>query len=151
MTDDKRMFVRVADWKAQPGYVPGDDPDSFIRREGPDAFQHLIDTAKPYGDWIIDGTFADLDEKDDIYVVAQVVKGLVEMAHREPDPIIRAHYLRRIASMAQVDEAVLMAPIALGPAPTYVTNEPPRPVGPRPSNVIPIYERPEYRGMDSAV
>lgn len=32
----------------------GDDPDSFIRREGPVAFQTLVDAAVPAGSWLLD-------------------------------------------------------------------------------------------------
>jgi DNA primase len=128
VSNDNRMYVRVADWQAQPGYRAGDDADSFIRREGPDAFQRMIDSAKPAGDWIIDQTERDLVEESDIYVIAQTIKGLIEMASKEPDPTIRAHYMRRIASMAQIDESVLLAPV--DPRPTW---QGPSPITDRPN------------------
>jgi DNA primase len=141
MTADNRMYVRVADWKAQPGHIPGDDADSFIRREGPEAFRRMIDTAKPHGVWVIEEVERELEDEEDIYVIAAAIKGLVEMAAKEPDPVIRAHYLRRIAEVAQVDESALMTPVPAG-----------RPVRPArqalPGNVTPIYRNPEYSGVE---
>lgn len=33
---------------------PGDDPDSFVRREGGPALQAIIDAAKPAGVWVLE-------------------------------------------------------------------------------------------------
>ena len=40
----------------------GDDPDSFIRREGPSAFQTLIDAAMPAGTWKVSRMFDKLPD-----------------------------------------------------------------------------------------
>ena len=149
------MYVRVIDWKGSPLTVPGDDPDSFIRREGPAAFQQLIDSATPYGDWIITETERGLADVDDIYVIAHAVKGLLEMAQQEPDPVIRGHYMRRISQMAKVDEAVLMTPVS--PEPTWTEparQRKPRQVakaayeGKKPTS---LYDRTEYQNLDGLV
>lgn len=133
-----RIFVRVADWQSQPGYVPDDDADSFIRREGPEAFRRMIDSARPAGEWIIDQVERDLEDESDIYVVAQAIKGLVEMAAKEPDPVIRSHYMRRISTMAQVDAALLGTPVS--PKPTATEPFPS-------SKPQPIYNNPDYRDL----
>jgi len=136
MTADNRMYVRVTDWKGEPGYVPGDDPDSFIRREGAEAFRRLIDNAKPAGDYIITNVSRELEDEEDIYVIAHAIKGLVEMAAKEPNVVIRAHYMRRIAEIAQIDERVLMAPVSSAPTWREAPEQPARQE--RPKNVIPI-------------
>ena len=96
--------IRVIDWKGEPLAVVGDDPDSFIRREGPDAFQRLVDDAKPYCDWLIDQA-ADAYETLDIYQRAASIRTLVEVVKRTAlDPVVRAHYRSRIAALAGLDE-----------------------------------------------
>lgn len=95
------------DWGAQPGALPGDDVDSFIRREGPAAFQRLIDSARPAGEWVILqaarqlGPDAEADER------AAVVQRLLEVIRRTADPVLHAAYRRRVAAIGQVDELTI--------------------------------------------
>lgn len=97
------MHIYVVDWKAEPLAVVGDDPDSFIRREGAEAFQRFIDNARPYCDWLIDQAAAAY-ETQDVYQRATSVRTLIEVAKLATDPVIRAHYRSRIASLAGLDE-----------------------------------------------
>ena len=44
------------------GEMPaGEDPDSFLKKEGPEALQHLIDEAKEFHDFQIDHRSAEMD------------------------------------------------------------------------------------------
>lgn len=116
----ERMYVRVADWKDAPGSVPGDDVDSYLRREGPDGFRHMIDNARPYGDWLIDAVEEELEDETDIYVIAQAVKRLLSVMAKEPDPVIRAHYMRRVATLAKTEEVLAVELEAMAGPPAKV-------------------------------
>lgn len=124
----ERFSVRIADWGGEPLARPGDDPDSFVRREGPDAFRRFIANAKPAGDWIITQQERALSPTADAMERSEVVRKLMDVVTREGDPILRAHYRRRLADIGQVEPTViaLMA-------------------GERP---VAIYERPEYEGVE---
>ena len=96
--------IRVMDWKGEPLAVVGDDPDSFIRREGPEAFQRLVDNARPYCDWLIERAAASYETLD-IYQRAASIRTLVAVVKRTAlDPVVRAHYRSRIAALAGLDE-----------------------------------------------
>ena len=128
MPDDKRLYVRIADWKADPHYVPGDDPDSYLHREGATAFKNLLASAKPYGDYLIDDLDRQLQDEPDVFVRALAVRNLVGDIMREPDPVVRAHWLKRVAEMWSIDEALLLTPIPVEPP--HQEMRPPREVGP---------------------
>lgn len=101
------MRVKVVDWGAQPGARPDDDVDSFIRREGPDAFQRLIDSAKPAGEWRITHEERRMSPAAEAEERSAVVQRLLAVIRAETDPVMRAHYRRRVAAIGQVDEMAM--------------------------------------------
>lgn len=98
------MHIYVVNWKEEPRAVPGDDVDSFIRREGPAAFEAMIARAKPHMDVVIDQA-AEAWEASDVYARSATVKRLLQSVADEPDPVIRAHYRKRIAELADITPA----------------------------------------------
>jgi DNA primase len=98
------MHIYVVNWKEESRALPGDDVDSFIRREGPAAFEAMIARAKPHMDVVIDQA-TEAWEASDVYERSRTVKRLLEAVAGESDPVIRAHYRKRIAQLADITPA----------------------------------------------
>lgn len=101
------MSVRIADWGGEPLARPGDDPDSFVRREGADAFRRFLARAKPAGEWIIIQEERKLSPEADAMERAEVVQRLLKVIRDTIDPIERASYRRRIAIIGGVSEIAI--------------------------------------------
>lgn len=85
----------------------GDDPDSFIRREGPAAFRALIAAAKPWGEWRFTREEAHITDDTDAYERSRIVSRLLPVVRTVGDQVVRRHYRRRLARIGQVDEPTI--------------------------------------------
>ncbi len=98
---ERDLDVRVA------ALPPGDDPDSFVRKNGGKAFATLLENAESFVDFRAGqlrtaGSFATPEGK------TQAIRSLVETIARYPDELKRTFYLKRIAQEYDVYESVLL-------------------------------------------
>jgi DNA primase len=110
------------------GFLPtGDDPDSFIRKHGPDAFLERVDQAVPWHDMVFGlAQAATSDGLLSAQEIGQVVKDTLPVIRRMTDPVMQAHYIRRLAEIGQVEvgtiEQMLGMPQTTKPLPSWVNN-----------------------------
>ena len=99
----------------------GEDPDSLVRAD-PEALRALIEAAKPVADHLFDaiGERTDLENPR---ARSQAVEALAPTVAAMTDPIVRAHYLQRLARLARIDESAAQALLARARRPSR-----PRPV-----------------------
>jgi DNA primase len=79
----------------------GEDPDSFVRREGPDAFMALMAAAKPAADFLIDSLIA--EHGDSAHGKNRVVGELAPYAAALAPGILRDDFTARLAQRLRVD------------------------------------------------
>ncbi|MBI5415792.1 MAG: DNA primase, partial [Candidatus Omnitrophica bacterium] len=84
----------------------GEDPDSFVRRYGADAFRGRITGAKTVFDYKLDVLIRrhGVNTADD---KARIAAGMLPTIYRFPNELIKAEYLKRLAKMLDVPEAAL--------------------------------------------
>jgi DNA primase len=81
----------------------GEDPDTFVRRYGGDAYRQKVDEARPYLDFVLDRAAARHNVKDPTGRVAFLNEMLV-VAARIPEALARDQFADRLAHRAQVGE-----------------------------------------------
>ncbi|MEE8422364.1 MAG: DNA primase [Dehalococcoidia bacterium] len=131
-TADRRTVATV-DWRGLVGYqdvlqadirvvtMPdGEDPDSLVRAD-PERFRTLIDESKPVTDHLFDAVGAQTDAANP-RSRSRAVDALAPTVAAIVDPVVRAHYVQRLARLGQVDERVIVSRFARphdpsGPAP----------------------------------
>jgi DNA primase len=88
----------------------GEDPDTFIRRQGPDRYRERLRTSRPYLEYLLDRAAAGLDlgHADSR---RQFLSRMLEVAARIPDAAGRDQFADRIAHKARVTEDVVRAEI----------------------------------------
>jgi DNA primase len=101
---ERDLDVRVAELPA------GEDPDSFVRKNGGKAFLALLEAAESFVDFRARqlqsaGSFASPEGK------TQAIRSLVETIARFPDELKRTFYLKRIAQSYDIYESVLQREI----------------------------------------
>jgi DNA primase len=101
---ERDLDVRVAELPA------GEDPDSFVRKNGGKAFLTLLDAAESFVDFRArqlqaGESFATPEGK------TQAIRSLMETIARYPDELKRTFYLKRIAQGYDVYESVLQREI----------------------------------------
>jgi DNA primase len=89
---------------------PGDDPDTLIRRSGPDAYRTLVDQARPYLEFLLDRAAAahDLSGLDGRQAF---VHEMLAVAARIPEAVGRDQFADRLAHTARIAEDVIRAEI----------------------------------------
>lgn len=93
-----------ADLKARVARLSdGDDPDSYVRREGPEAMTSFLAGAAHYLDFVFSGHGRDPEE---------VVKFALAIVGRIKDPIRAALETRRVSDLSGVAESVLAKSLA---------------------------------------
>ena len=102
--DVLRADIRIA------ALPPGEDPDSIVRGD-PDALRALIDDARPVADHLF-GTIAERADLENPRARAEAAEALAPTVAAMADPVVRAHYLQRLARLARIDEAAAQALIA---------------------------------------
>ncbi|HEY8449938.1 MAG TPA: DNA primase, partial [Bacillota bacterium] len=84
----------------------GDDPDSFLRKRGADAFATLLEQAQPLLEYVFERACLQHDpERPE--GKARIVKAMAPWLGRVPSEVARSEYTRRLAERLAVDEAAL--------------------------------------------
>ncbi len=89
---------------------PGQDPDTYVRRNGPDQYRERLRNSRPYLEYLLDQAAAGLDfgQDDDR---RQFLAKMLAVAARIPDPAARDQFGDRIAHKARITEEVVRAEI----------------------------------------
>ena len=93
----------------------GYDPDLFIRTFGADAFRIIMEGAVPWQQWRFDRTELAMLKAGDVHGYAgptpeeraQAVHDLLLVVRVLTDPVVRIHYIRRLAVIGDVPEGVI--------------------------------------------
>ena len=132
------MPVRVAT------LPPGEDPDSLLRDQGPDAFRAVLERAESITHFQVRTLRAEEPHPDSIDAVARVSRAALETIARCPSAVLRASLLAEAAQMLHLPLAALeedfakvkapgararppAPPPAAAPAPSASALEAPRP------------------------
>ena len=103
----------------------GDDPDSLVRRD-PEALRALIREALPVADHLFAAVTKATDAADP-RSRSRAVDALLPTVAAMADPVVRSHYVQRLARIGQVDErtvTTLLAQRAAGrPRPVATSHE----------------------------
>ena len=92
------------------GLNKGEDPDTFIRRNGADAYRERLKTSRPYLEYLLDQGAQGVDFRSD-EGRRQYVAKMLEFAARIPEAPARDQFADRIAHRAQITEDVVRAEI----------------------------------------
>jgi DNA primase len=88
----------------------GEDPDTFIRRNGGDQYRKRLRSSRPYLEYLLDQAAAGLDFGHD-ESRRQFLSKMLTVASRIPDAAARDQFADRIAHKAKVTEEVVRAEI----------------------------------------
>jgi DNA primase len=88
----------------------GDDPDTFIRRNGGEAYRARLRTSRPYLEYLLDQASEGLDLSHDDSR-RQFLGKMLTVAARIPDAAARDQFADRIAHKARITEEVVRAEI----------------------------------------
>jgi DNA primase len=88
----------------------GEDPDTFIRRNGAEAYRERLRTSRPYLEYLLDQAAAGVDFTHD-EARRQFLGRMLEVAARIPEATARDQFADRIAHKARVTEDVVRAEI----------------------------------------
>ncbi|HQP91875.1 MAG TPA: DNA primase, partial [Candidatus Omnitrophota bacterium] len=94
------MRVRIA------SLPKGEDPDSFARKNGKDAFLKMIDSAKPIFDYKFDLLVARYGA-DSIISKENIVREILPTVKKFQTSTMRSEYIKRIAQVLLLDETAL--------------------------------------------
>ena len=89
---------------------PGGDPDTFIRRQGRQAYGELLKQSKPYLEYLLDRIAAGHDLNTDEGRV-KFLGEMLPIAGRIPDATMRDRFAERMAFKARVTDEVVRAEI----------------------------------------
>jgi DNA primase len=88
----------------------GEDPDTFIQKQGREAFVAQLKRSRPYLEFLLDRAATEHDlTRDDSR--RDYLKKMLGVAARIPDPAARDQFADRLAHKARVTEAVVRAEI----------------------------------------
>jgi DNA primase len=88
----------------------GEDPDTFIQKQGRDAFVAQLKRSRPYLEYLLDRAALEHDlTRDDSR--REFLRRMLGVAARIPDPAVRDQFADRLAHKARVTEAVVRAEI----------------------------------------
>ena len=85
----------------------GEDPDSLIRSD-PERFRTLLNEAQPVVDHLLAAVTGGLDAADP-RARSRALETLAPTVAAIADPVVRAHYVQRLARIGQVDERTVVA------------------------------------------
>ena len=88
----------------------GEDPDTFIRKKGPDQYRERLRKSRPYLEYLLDQAAAGLDLGHDDSR-RQFLGRMLTVAARIPDAVARDQFADRIAHKARITEDVVRAEI----------------------------------------
>jgi DNA primase len=88
----------------------GEDPDTFIRKHGPERYRERLKRSQPYLEYLLDRAAAGRDfGRDDVR--RQFLEEMLAVAARIPDAAARDQFADRIAHKARITEEVVRAEI----------------------------------------
>ncbi len=135
-----RETVPTVDWRGLVGYqdvlqadirvvtMPqGEDPDTVLRAD-PERFRALLEESRPVTDHLFE-VVGDAANTADPRSRSRVLETLAPAVSAIVDPVVRAHYVQRLARIGQVQEQVVLALLGRGgrqrggPAPVRSTTE----------------------------
>src|SRR5690606_8696308 len=93
----------------------GQDPDSLVRSD-PERLRALLDGAKPVADHLFEAVGAATDFADP-RARSRALEALAPTVAVVADPVVRAHYVQRMARMGQVDGRTVLALLTRGSRP----------------------------------
>ena len=88
----------------------GEDPDSFVQKEGREAYLELLRRSQPYLEYLLDRTAAGHDLNSD-EGRRQFLTAMLAVAARIPDPASRDQFGDRLAHKARITEEVVRAEV----------------------------------------
>ncbi len=88
----------------------GEDPDSLVRAD-PDRLRSLLAAAQPVADHLFNAVSADTD-MDDPRARSRALETLAPTVAAMADPVVRAHYVQRLARLGRVEEHTVVALLA---------------------------------------
>ncbi|MDR0330466.1 MAG: DNA primase [Chitinispirillales bacterium] len=83
-----------------------DDPDSFVKREGAEAFRELIPSARPAADFLIDKLISESDGSP--HGKSRAMDELMPYAHALSDSVVRGDFLDKLAQRLRLDKRVVL-------------------------------------------
>ena len=89
---------------------PGEDPDTFIRREGGSAYAERLRSSRPYLEYLLDQAAAGQDLQRD-EERRDFLTRMLEVAARIPDAATRDQFADRLAHKARITEEVVRTEI----------------------------------------
>ena len=98
----------------------GQDPDSYIRRQGAESYRARLRASRPYLEYLLDRAAAGIDFGHD-EGRRRFVGSMLEVAARIPDAAARDQFADRIAHRARITEEVVRAEIRKAAASKKVT------------------------------
>jgi DNA primase len=84
----------------------GEDPDTFIRKHGPERYRERLKTSRPYLEYLIEQAAAPLDFARDDHR-RQFLNKMLTVAAEIPDAAARDQFADRIAHKARITEGVV--------------------------------------------
>ena len=88
----------------------GEDPDTFLQKQGREAFVAQLKKSRPYLEYLLDRAAAEHDlSRDDSR--REFLRKMLGVASRIPDPAVRDQFADRLAHKARVTESVVRAEI----------------------------------------
>lgn len=87
----------------------GEDPDTFIRREGSETYQEKLKTSQSYLDFALSQFLSEQKSPSSPKGKQEVVSRILPYLARIPNKIEQAEHVGRIASRVQVDENLILA------------------------------------------
>ena len=88
----------------------GEDPDTFIRRKGPDQYRERLRSSRPYLEYLLDQASTGVDFGNDDSR-RQFLGKMLTVAARIPDAAARDQFADRIAHKARITEEVVRSEI----------------------------------------
>jgi DNA primase len=89
---------------------PGEDPDTYVRKFGPEAYAERLKSSRPYLEYLLDRVAASHDLTADEGRVRFIAE-MLPIAGRIPDETMRDRFADRLAFKAQVTDEVVRAAI----------------------------------------
>ena len=89
---------------------PGEDPDTFVRKHGPERYADRLKTSLPYLEYLLERASKGCDFGSDENR-RQFLTSMLTVAARIPDPAARDQFADRLAHKARITEEVVRAEI----------------------------------------
>lgn len=89
----------------------GEDPDTFVRKEGKSAYWDNLKTSLPYLDFVLSKFMSEHKDPSSPKAKQEIVSQILPYMVKVPNRIERAEYFTRLASRLDVDENLIVAEV----------------------------------------